>query len=393
MHVRLKTLAAALITCSAHTWAATGNVDVYGSVNLDTLPTHGTYSTAGDFGPNYFSQPFAPTISATGISDQTAGIALTDYTAQAKTTLGGNHAYTQASGFSSGAFSVNSFSGWYDQITITGGTGTGTANFAVQLNGVVDAGAYLGVAGFSLLASNVHPTQLGSEALAFNILQAATPWALDSNQVTEIVSYDIAASHYNDFNLIAGFFGPGPSRSPVPYPTPDPDSDPASPGGPGLGGIPSLIADSSKLLGSDAGMAPPEYLPNLIVTPGADQTVNTLLIGTFNFTYDEAFYLIGTLETSILGDGLKLFCSFGAIIADISSDPCAAPPKDGTGATTLDFFNSANLINFGLPEGATARSASGQRFNLAAVPEPSSLALAGLGLLAMSIVGRPRRRT
>jgi hypothetical protein len=76
------------------------------------------------------------------------------------------------------------------------------------------------------------------------------------------------------------------------------------------------------------------------------------------------------------GDAFVTFCDF-------SIGDCTAPTKDGTGATTLDFSNSANLINIALPEGATASFASGTAYNVTAVPEPGEwlMLLAGLGLV------------
>ena len=122
---------------------------------------------------------------------------------------------------------------------------------------------------------------------------------------------------------------------------------------------------------------------DLVLTPGVGQNVNVTLHGTLNFTYGEAFYLIGGLGVSVLGDGLESFCSFDIGVT------CTIP-KDGTGATTLDFSNSANLVNIALPVGATASFASGAAYNVTAVPEPGEwlMLLAGLGLVGW----RARRR-
>jgi len=69
---------------------------------------------------------------------------------------------------------------------------------------------------------------------------------------------------------------------------------------------------------------------------------------------------------------------------------CSTRPVDGTGATILDFSNSANLVNIALPEGATASFASGNTYNVTTVPEPDAwlMLLAGLGLVGW----RARRR-
>ncbi|ODU02847.1 MAG: hypothetical protein ABS89_05330 [Thiobacillus sp. SCN 63-1177] len=73
---------------------------------------------------------------------------------------------------------------------------------------------------------------------------------------------------------------------------------------------------------------------------------------------------------------------------DVFGDP--VPTPDGTGATILDFSHSANLVNIALPEGATASFASGNVYNVTAVPEPDAwlMLLAGLGLIGW----RARRR-
>lgn len=362
MRTRLATLVGALAVSPA-VWAATSNVDISGT--LTAYPTSGTYAAAADWGTNFWSDPpFVPQLSTTDVGNTLAAIATPEYYAAARTTLGGNHAYAQSSGFSNGAFSVNSFSGWYDQVTITGGTGTGTLQFSVQLTGSVTAGAYLGMAGFSLLASSVHPEQLATGMLTFNTL-TAQPWGLYGSQMQTITTYNIVASPYNDPAMIAGLFS-------------------ASSGG--ESGIPALTTDPALQLGGDGGMGFPEMTTDLIVTPGTEHLVNVTLTGTLDFTYGEAFYLIGTLGTNILGDGLDAFSDFS-----ISDDPYVVPPKDGTGATTLDFLDSALLTGIVVPAGATFASASGAAYNVTAVPEPSEWAmlLAGLGLVAW----RARRRT
>ena len=360
MHIRSIALAVTLLGCTPSVWAATPNVDVYGVFNVNVNPTSGVYSGAADISSSFFSvTPFVPTVSVsiTETSAQTAAIALTDYSAQAKTTLGSNHAYAQSSGFSNGAFGVNSFSGWYDQVTITGGIGTGTVQFSVQLNGVVTAGAFAGGAAYGLYASTLHPSQLVSSLNIIDAVSSPThPWALDAPvgfgdnpAVTTVTSYAIGASPYNDTEILF------PSEPPA------------------LPGIPS-IENPDYLLG---GNPPNPVIPHLILTPGSDQTVNVTLTGTLTFTYGETFYLIGALGTGVYG-GLDTFCSF-----EISGESCTPSLKDGTGATTLDFSNSANLVGIVLPEGATASFASGNDYNVTAVPEPGEwlMMLAGLGLV------------
>lgn len=361
MHARLTVLAATLAV-SPTLWAATSNVDIYGAINI-IVPTSGVYSAAADIGNNIFSQsPFVPSAAVTETAGQTAAITLPDYSAQARTTLGSNHAFVQANGFSNGAFAIGSFSGWYDQITITGGTGAGTVQFSVRLNGLVTAGAHLGLIGYGLLASSVHPTQLSSDSLSFNVLHASVPWGLDSTQVTEIALYDIVVSPYSDPNQLGALF------------------EPSAPGT----GIPAIPSPHDQL-GNDAGMGFPAYVPDLILVPGGHQPVNVTLTGTLEFTYGEAFYLIGALGTAVMGNGLQTFTPF-----EISDSPATSPTVDGTGPTTLDFANSAHLVGIVLPEGANLSSAAGAAYNVTAVPEPGEwvLMLAGLGLVGW----RVRRR-
>lgn len=355
MHTRLAALVGALAASPA-VWAATSNVDVYGT--LTAYPTSGTYAAAADWGANFFSDPqFVPQISTTDVANTLAAIATVDYSAAARTLIGSNHVHTQAGGFSNGAFNVNSFSGWYDRVTIGGSTGTGTLQFSVQLTGSVTAGAYLGMAGFSLLASPVPPQQLATDMLLFNT-QTTLPWGLNDSQVQAISTYNIVASPYNDPNMIAGLFI-GPSGT--------------------NGGIPALPTDPLHQLDDDGGMGFSEIEIDLIVTPGAEHLVNVTLTGTLDFIYGEAFYLIGALGTNIMNAGLGTLCNF-----DIGGEPCVLTPKDGNGATTLDFLDSALLTEIALPEGATFASASGAAYRVTTVPEPgeSAMLLTGLGLVA-----------
>jgi hypothetical protein len=284
-----------------------------------------------------------------------AQISGSEYMASASTSLSSNHVYASASAFPTGVLGIGSFSGWYDQVTITGGTGTGVAHFTVQLSGTADVGAFAGGLAYGLGTSNLHPTQLASDLLTFSILSGVEPWPMDA--VNPIATYLLGASPYNNTSILF----------------PDPSTLPT-------GGIPAVI-DPSYSLGGGAGIGFPAY--DLVLTPGVGQSVNITLHGTLNFTYDEAFYLIGGLGTSVI-DGSGSFCAF-----DISG-ACTPPTKDGTGATTLDFSNSANLVNIALPEGATASFASGAAYNVTAVPEPGEwlMLLAGLGMVGW----RARRR-
>jgi len=364
MYARSIILAVALVASTSPTWAATANVDFYGTIyqGVDTVrPTYGTYSAAADIGTNFFSAnaEYTPNLAVTALPDVRAQIAGADYSASARTTLGSNHAFAQAGSFATGIFGAASFSGWYDQVTLTGGTGSGTASFTVQLNGTVDVGAIAGGMSYALVSSRVHPSQLASQLTYFNILSSAQPWAMDA--ATPITTYLMDASPYNTSIFSLG------SAAPLPG---------------GLSGIPAIDGGLS-LGGADMGFP----VPDLFLTPGAGQAVNVTLHGTLNFTYGEAFYLIGGLATTVTRDGLESLCAFASPV----DGSCIAPIKDGTGATTLDFSNSANLINIALPAGATASFASGNAYNVTSVPEPAEwlMLLAGLGLVGW----RARRRS
>ena len=347
MHKQILRLAAGLIACATPAWAT-----------ASTLPAYETYSAAADGSSNLFNvvdPAYTPQIDATTASGATVQITGTGYTATASTTLGSNHAYAGASAMPSNVLSVGSFSGWYDQVTITGGSGTGTASFTVQLTGTIDVGALAGGVGYTLGTSSVHPSQLTSDLLTFNALSSTQSWPMDA--VNPITTYLLGASPYYDTSIL---FSGTPTSS--------------------TGGIPS-IEDPSLPLGADTGMGFPAY--DLVLTPGAGQNINITLHGTLNFTYGEAFYLIGGLGTSIAN--LESFCTFNV------DGTCTSPPIDGTGATTLDFSNSANLVNIALPEGASASFASGTAYNVTAVPEPGEwlMLLAGLGLVGW----RARRKS
>lgn len=353
MRIRSIALAVSLLSCTSSAWANTSNVDVYGINYVGTgLSSHETVSIATSSSVVFFNNDpvyfTVPNVSNTpGLAAQITG---SDYTTSANTTLGSNRAYASASTMPSNVVNASSFSGWYDQVTINGGVGTGTALFTVQLNGTVDVGAFGGGLAYTLGTSSVHPSELASSYLTFNVTNTYS-WPMDA--VNPIASYLLGASPYNDTSIL--FSGIQPSTT---------------------GGIPSL-SDPIPALGGDAGMGFPTL--DLILTPGTGQNVNITLQGMLNFTYGESFYLISGLGVTVLGDGLESFCSFGTV-SDIT---CAPPIKDGTGATTLDFSNSANLIGIVLPEGATASFASGNDYNVTAVPEPGEwlMMLAGLGLV------------
>lgn len=345
MTMQIPRLAAGLIACAVPAWAVATD-----------LPTHQTYAAAIDVASDFLTgglyTPHSDIITVSGaaanisVSDPFTGSAI--YAASASTSLGSNHAYASASTFPLGTLGTVSYSGWYDTVTITGGSGTGVMQFTVQLNGTVDAGAFDGLAGYGLYASNVHPTQLASDAILGYASLPTNPWFLEANAVTPITGHTIGVSPYDDTSLLF---------TTEIQPLPD-----------GVQGIPAI--------------EPPKTLVDQVLAPGAGQAINVTLHGTLTFTYGETFYLIGGLGTGV-GDS-QMFCAFSI------DSSCTPPTKDGTGATTLDFSNSANLVNIALPDGATANFASGSAYSVTTVPEPAEWAmlLAGLGLLGW----RARRR-
>lgn len=308
MHVRLSLITVALLASSAPTWANTSNVDVYGKLNFSMLPTHETFASARDLESGIIDPSYIPQISSANNTIDPATISGNSHTASAQALQGSNHVYMQQVGaFSPSVVAAYSDSTWYDQVTIAGGTGMGTVHFSVQLSGMVDVGAFSGIAGYVLSASNLHPSQ-GTSIIA---------------------SWGLIASPYNDPFYLSGLF-----------------------------------AEPGTLNGA-----------HQILTPGGEQSVNVTLNGTFNFTYGDAFYLLGSLHS--MATDLSAFLPFCA------TDCPPTPAVEGTGATTLDFSNSANLISIALPEGATASFSSGTAYTVTAVPEPAEwlMLLAGLGLV------------
>ncbi|MHB1093522.1 PEP-CTERM sorting domain-containing protein [Thiobacillus sp.] len=336
MHIRLTTLAAALITCTTSTWAATADVDINGNM-LTSLPTHDVFSQAGAVDLDTPPTPTLAEYQETFVSGNTVAISNAGYNASAAATLGSNHAYATYNGAVPRDFVIGG-ANWFDQVAITGGTGAGTATVTVQINGSASVGAYGGLFAYQLGTQSTHPYTPGT-SIADAIFLLPSPYQ-------DPFSISSVAEHTIEF---------------LPYSNAAPTLS--------CGGIPPANPGASC---SNA----PLYDQTLGT---GNHTIDLTLTGTINFTYGEAFYLIGGIST-VTGGSLASFSVFG--------DP--VPPPDGTGATTLDFSNSANLVNIALPKGATASFASGNAYNVTTVPEPGEwlMLLAGLGLVGW----RARRR-
>jgi len=330
MNVRLTALAAALFACTTSAWAAMSDVDVYGNMST-SLPTHDVFSQAGAVDSD---TPPASTIAEyqeTFVTGNTAAISNNGYNASASTTLGSNHAYASYNGSVPRDFVIGG-SNWFDQVTITGGTGPGTATVTVQLNGTAAVGAAGGYFGYQLGTRTTHPYTIDN-SITGGVFLLPSPYQ-------DPFSISPVAEHSIEF---------------LPFSNPIPTSLPC-------GGIPSIDL-------TDACLGVPLYDQTLGT---GNHSISLTLTGTIQFTYDEAFYLIGQMGAGT-GGGFASFTVFGD----------SMPEPDGTGATTLDFSNSANLVNIALPEGASANFASGTAYNVTAVPEPGEWAmlLAGLGLV------------
>jgi hypothetical protein len=334
----MKTCLLALSTalaCSSPAWAAGSGAN---------LPAYDTFSHAGavTFGfangntVNAYDQTYTP--------GARASISSSGYAASARSSLGSNGAYSSYNGQEPNNW-VMAKSNWFDQMTISGGSGTGSATFIVQLHGSAVVGAYGGFVGYQLGTSVAHPYTISSPQM-MNIIgmipgPLPTPY-VDPYAISPVLNHSI--EFQNRSNPVLA------------------DRCPLMPGG-----IPYL----------NYGGAP-------TCTPGPlyDQTFGTgshdislTLSGSFHFTYGEAFYLVSQL--SMATGGLEAFTTFGDAFGMAPS-----PTPDGTGPTSLD-FNSAVATQILLPDGAMLSSASGLDYNVSSVPlpEPWALMLPGLGLV------------
>lgn len=298
MSIPFRVLTAALAASLSPAWATTSNVDVYGIINNSVQLTHQIFSSTYDLESGTVDPLYTPLSSIANNSGDPAFISGSSHEAHVQTDLGSNHVYLkQRDAFSPSIFATTANSIWYDQITITGGVGTGTASFSVHVNGVVDVGAYSVAAGYLLSISNQHPSEGTALSAAWGIL--------------------------------------------------------ASPN--------SEINHEAVLL--------------QILTPGTGQSIDFILDIPYDFTYGEAFYVLGNMSATAAD--LPFLLSYCAPDCIPNSDP------DGTGPTTFDFSNSAHLISIVLPEGASLSSASSTTYNVSTVPEPGEwlMLLAGLGLV------------
>lgn len=96
----------------------------------------------------------------------------------------------------------------------------------------------------------------------------------------------------------------------------------------------------------------------------SDASPNTVLTGKLNFTYGQKFYLLSYLGGDV--------CT-----------PLEGPAHQGCTGGSEDFYHSA-IFGMTAPTDAVITASSGHAY-LAAVPEPGSWALVGIGLVTMAL--------
>lgn len=261
---------------------------------------------------------------ATEVPGETASLSGSGFNTLAISEFGSNHVRTEASDLSPSNFAVGGLSTAVDKITVTGGQGTGVAEFTVHLNGAIDVGAIYG-AGTYLLT--------GSEELAFD----------DEGMPTEGTTLESLASH--NFSVVPFADAQG-FNAAVQSNLPD-------------------IAPADQVFG-----------------PGAGQTLDLVLTGSYTFNYDDPFFVTSTLSTNLFDTE--------TLVAALELEEFGAA---ASGATVLDFSNSATIVSIVLPQGASASFASGASYNVTtAVPEPAEwgMLLAGLALVGWQAKRRLR---
>ena len=173
------------------------------------------------------------------VNDNLGGVATTS------TDYGLNHAYASYANTDTNSVASAAASLWYDQITITGGSGTGTATLKASLNGTTDVGAPDGAAFYVLGTSAVNPMTLTSSTISFN--SVSLPLSVDTSQLTTVASYAVGTQG-------------------------------------------AATACTSQL-----GNTCPTF--NQILGTGTGQAIQANLAGNLSFTYGQSFYLVGLLTT------------------------------------------------------------------------------------------------
>lgn len=168
-----------------------------------------------------------------------AAVASTDY--------GANHAYASYTNTDLSSVASAAASLWYDQITITGGTGTGTATLKSTLNGTADVGVPEGTAAYVLGTTTINPATMASSTISFN--SVSLPLNLDTSQLTTVASYVV--------------------------------------------GTPGAAAACTSQLGTTC----PTF--NQILGTGTGQAIQANPTGSFSFTYGQPFYLVGLLGAGV----------------------------------------------------------------------------------------------
>lgn len=323
---RYAALAVALLAPSA-VLAATSNVDYYGVLYFGPVDV---YSAAQDQGSPSSPPDFVAQRNSTTTSGATAAISTSGYLAAARTSVGANHVFLRADDFGNGAIATTSLSRWADAFTVSGGSGQATMQFTVRLRGVVDVGQFGGGVSYTLYADSAAPGDLAS----FDGAGWATPIHYDIG-ISPFIADNGAAAQAESFDNATVGSPQGISGGYMPPPP------------------------------------PPVYQPDMTLHAGANQLVDLMFTGSFDFTYGQTYHLV-----SEFGAGIHGFTPFGA--------------PAGSGPTTLDFLNGAWLSGIVLPSGASVIFESGAGYPVATVPEPAewALLLAGLGLIGW----RTRRR-
>ncbi len=263
--------AAALCALSAPAWALAVAPPNYGVASVAATATYNPSSGLSITQQQY--TPFAGANVSVNDGSSASASALTDY--------GANHASASYTAGDSTSLAALGASLWYDQITITGGSGIGTGTLHAALNGTVNAGGPDGAAAYVLGTSTVNPV-----TLALGMSSPTLPLDLGSAQIAPVASYLVGTSGAQSACLLQ------------------------------LGGICPTF--------------------NQIVGSGTT-AINATLGGSFSFTYSQPFYLLGVLGT---GTGENFSATSGTTTFDFSHTGLLNQIVLPQGATLTDASNT-----------------------------------------------------